>query len=54
MELWASGFNAWNQLQFDGELPVEPRDVDAFKCVLRDDKDIEVLRTSLSATLGKL
>jgi hypothetical protein len=53
MELWASGFNAWNQLQFNGELPSDPQDLNVFKCVLTDDKDIEVVRTSLSATLGK-
>ena len=52
MELWASGFNAWNQLQFDGEVPAQPRDLHEFMPVLGGEK-IEVLRTSLSATLGK-
>lgn len=51
MELWASGFNAWGQLDF--ELPqTGPRDLKAFKCILRDER-IEILCTSLSATLGK-
>ncbi|KAG0652556.1 Regulator of chromosome condensation [Hyphodiscus hymeniophilus] len=50
MELWASGFNAWSQLQFDGELPAEPRDLDVFACVLKNEH-IEILRTSLSATV---
>ena len=53
MELWASGFNAWNQLSFDRDLPAEPRDLSEFTCVLKGAR-IEVLRTSLSATLGKL
>ena len=52
MELWASGFNAWNQLQFDGDVVAQPRDLHDFTPVLRGEK-IEVLRTSLSATLGK-
>lgn len=52
MELWASGFNAWNQLQFDGEPVAEPRDLQKFKRLLENER-IEVLRTSLSATLGK-
>lgn len=54
MELWASGFNAWGNLDFSrGEARVEPRDLKAFKCVLRD-KSIRILRTRVSATLGKL
>jgi hypothetical protein len=51
MELWATGFNAWSQLHFDGELPAQPRDLQAFKSVLKGEQ-IEILRTSLSATLG--
>jgi hypothetical protein len=51
MELWATGFNAWNQLQLEGELPAQPRDLQAFKSVLKDEQ-IEILRMSLSATLG--
>lgn len=52
MELWASGFNAWSQLQFDGDMVAEPQDLKEFTCVLKDEH-IEVLRASLSATLGK-
>jgi hypothetical protein len=52
MELWATGFNAWNQLQFDGELQAQPRDLQKFSPMLKDNQ-IEILRTSLSATLGK-
>jgi len=52
MELWATGFNAWSQLQFDGELhTAQPRDLQSFESVLKDE-EIEVLRASLSATLG--
>jgi len=53
MELWAQGFNAWNQLEFEKEPAHNPRDLDEFQCLLVDES-IEVLRTSLSATLGKL
>lgn len=52
MELWASGFNAWGQLDFE-ELPeTAPRDLKEFKCILRDEY-IEIIRTTLSATLGR-
>ncbi|KAH7351074.1 regulator of chromosome condensation 1/beta-lactamase-inhibitor protein II [Rhexocercosporidium sp. MPI-PUGE-AT-0058] len=50
MELWASGFNAWGQLDFSEGKGLDSRDLKTFKCVLRD-KHIEVLRTSISATL---
>ncbi|PVH89350.1 RCC1/BLIP-II [Cadophora sp. DSE1049] len=50
MELWASGFNAWGQLDFSGENGLDSWDVKTFKCVL-EDKQIEILRTSISATL---
>ncbi|KAK3321015.1 regulator of chromosome condensation 1/beta-lactamase-inhibitor protein II [Cercophora scortea] len=39
MELWAAGFNAWNQLRFpDGALPCddEPEDISVFTRVLTD------------------
>ena len=52
-ELWVCGFNAFNQLQFDGELSPEPQDLTKFTLVLKDEH-IEILRTSISATLGKL
>lgn len=52
MELWASGFNAWGQLDFE-ELPeTRPGDLKEFKCILRQEH-IETVRTTLSATLGK-
>ncbi|KAF7927086.1 hypothetical protein EAE99_005417 [Botrytis elliptica] len=49
MELWACGFNAWNQLQFEGDLPDEPEDVLSFKRVLRAEGSIDILETSFSA-----
>lgn len=51
MELWATGFNAWGQLDFE-VLETGPRDLKAFKCILTDDR-VEILCTALSATLGK-
>lgn len=50
MELWASGFNAWGQLEFSGGNGLDSKDLTVFKRVL-EDKQIEILRTSLSATL---
>tara|TARA_R110002060_G_scaffold36674_4_gene47677 strand:- start:782 stop:940 length:159 start_codon:yes stop_codon:yes gene_type:complete len=52
MELWASGFNAWGQLEFSGGNGLDSKDLTVFKRVL-EDKQIEILRTSLSATLSK-
>lgn len=52
MELWATGFNAWNQLQDDGDLTSNPEDVYVFKCILQDEL-VDVVRTSVSATLSK-
>ncbi|TGO19012.1 hypothetical protein BTUL_0006g00450 [Botrytis tulipae] len=52
MELWACGFNAWNQLQFEGDLPDEPEDVLSFKRVLRAEGSINILETSFSACLA--
>ncbi|CAD6442525.1 3a800312-28ac-4f89-b76f-8c28b81778ec [Sclerotinia trifoliorum] len=51
MELWACGFNAWNQLQFDGDLPDEPEDVFTFKRVLKAKGSIKIIGTSFSACL---
>jgi hypothetical protein len=61
MELWASGFNAFGQLDFanagslssDGmpEQDFMPKDLNQFECILSD-KEVDVLKTSLSATLG--
>ena len=59
MELWACGFNAWHQLQFGTELPINnntnnknPPDLPTFQCILKDAL-IELLRTSFSAILGR-
>ncbi len=52
MELWASGFNAWDQLCFEERVEQLPSDLSAFQCILRADL-VEVLRTTSSATLGK-
>ncbi len=58
MELWASGFNAWGQLDFELSAPAAGspegiRDLSSFKCILRD-KHIEIIQASLSAVLGKV
>ncbi|KAK7740180.1 hypothetical protein SLS63_001380 [Diaporthe eres] len=50
MELYASGFNAWGQLQFQAtESHAEPDDLHDFTCVLTGDV-IDRPRTSLSYT----
>ncbi|KAK3304598.1 regulator of chromosome condensation 1/beta-lactamase-inhibitor protein II, partial [Chaetomium strumarium] len=50
MVLYATGFNAWNQLQVDGdENPEEPDDISSFTCVSRDDA-IESVRPFFSYT----
>ncbi|KAJ8062529.1 hypothetical protein OCU04_009057 [Sclerotinia nivalis] len=54
MELWACGFNAWNQLQFDGDLPDEPEDVFTFKQVLKAKGSIKIIGTSFSACLAAI
>jgi hypothetical protein len=51
-QLWVSGFNAWGQLSFEKNSEL-PGDVYAFKCIL-EDESIEVLKTTLSATVGKM
>ncbi len=54
MELYAAGFNAWNQLRLDGNRTgAEPDDVFAFTCVLRDAASITDLRPRLSYTVGE-
>ena len=52
MELWACGFNAWGQLQVEGDLSSDPHDLYRFQPVL-EDRRIEILKTAMSATLGK-
>jgi hypothetical protein len=52
MELWATGFNAWGNLDFDSSAPRDWLDLPSFTPVLKDDK-IEVRALFRSATLGK-
>jgi hypothetical protein len=53
MEVYACGFNAWNQLVFSHHLhEEEPHDTFEFKCILKDEK-IEILRAGLSSTLSR-
>lgn len=51
-ELWATGFNAWGQLDFEEASESAPRDLKEFKCILKDESSIEVIHTTLSASLG--
>jgi hypothetical protein len=53
IELYASGFNAWNQLRFDSDLVEEPYDLWRFEKVLEDEV-IEIWRVGFSSTLGML
>ncbi|PBP20087.1 putative Serine/threonine-protein kinase Nek9 [Diplocarpon rosae] len=50
MELWASGFNAWGQLDFSGEGGIGAQDLKHFMRIL-EDESIRILRTSVSAIL---
>ncbi|KAB8290227.1 hypothetical protein EYC80_011096 [Monilinia laxa] len=52
MELWACGFNAWNQLQFEDDLSDEPKDLFTFKRVLTSKGSIRIVGTSFSACLA--
>jgi hypothetical protein len=52
MVLYASGFNAWNQLQFSDPGVTEPDDIPRFSCVLRDDA-IDCVYPFFSYTCGK-
>ena len=56
MELYAAGFNAWNQLLFrngehDAEVPLEPTDVTSFTRILSGETIGQPV-SQLSATLG--
>ena len=53
MELWASGFNAFRQLEF-GKQSIDPQDMHTFRCILKSEKDeiIEVLLASHESTIG--
>lgn len=58
MVVWACGLNAFNQLHFNArEYPSDPHDflgdLTQFTPIL-EDQDIEILRTTMSTTLGKL
>jgi hypothetical protein len=53
MELWATGFNAWGQLNFDESVPIESPDLPSFTLIL-EDGEIEVRALYEAATLGKL
>jgi hypothetical protein len=52
MELYACGFNAWNQLLFDDTLEEEPQDLWLFQKALKQDV-IDICRADFSSTLGK-
>lgn len=53
MELYATGNNAWNQLDFDGvaDASTEPTDFTSFQLVL-EDAVIDRPHASLACTLG--
>ena len=51
-ELWACGFNAWGQLNFEEKYSLGSHDLPRFKCIHRDDS-IEVLHDSISATSSR-
>ncbi|KAK3387207.1 regulator of chromosome condensation 1/beta-lactamase-inhibitor protein II [Podospora didyma] len=52
-ELYATGFNAWNQLRFEegADSSDEPDDISSFTCVLRDDEGIDAVWPFFSYTL---
>jgi len=52
MELYATGLNAWGQLNFDKFENSEPGDLSHFTRILSDDK-INAVYPHLSYTLGK-
>ena len=52
MQLYATGFNGWNQLRFDDSGPEEPEDISHFTCVLQDDA-LSDLEPYLSHTLSE-
>jgi len=55
MELYAAGFNAWNQLQFgkDEQTDEEPDDISSFTCVFTNDDGIEGVHPFPSHTTGE-
>ena len=53
MRLYATGFNAWNQLQLEAaSVDVNPDDISSFTCVLHDDSPVDRIRAFLSYTVG--
>lgn len=53
MELWASGFNAFGQLDFEeGEKSILPEDLKTFKCLLKE-AHVKLICASISATIGE-
>ena len=52
MRLYATGFNAWNQLQFAANVDVTPDDISSFTCVLHDDSPVDRIRAFFSYTVG--
>lgn len=52
MKLYATGLNAWNQLQFERAGVEEPDDISSFTCVMQNDI-IHGVRPFLAYTQGK-
>lgn len=52
MVLYATGFNAWDQLKFEAPGIDEPNDIQSFTCVLRENT-VEDIRPFLSYTQGR-
>jgi len=57
MRLYATGFNAWNQLNFQGSSAAEidplPQDLSSFTCILQAPR-IEQPKSQLASTHGQL
>lgn len=51
MELFAAGFNAWNQLDFSRDPPDEPSDLASFVCLVQG-ASIRAVMSHLSCTVG--
>ncbi len=53
MRLYATGLNAWNQLQFEAaNVELDPNDISSFTCVLHNDSPVDRIRAFLSYTVG--
>ncbi len=56
MRLYATGSNAWHQLQPQldvADIELDPDDISSFTCVLQDDSPVDRIRTFLSYTVGQ-